>query len=241
MSFIDYGALLRINGKLINKGILFMENSDTGYVCKKALDEESGKSYNIAGNYFVYAGDENLLLAFYKCNIAIISNEKMISTLWEFPFKSETFKFPEKDIPDIKVSRLDNTYYTKYWKFETWETFLKEEYCFLDETAFNDAVKCRNKYPEYKKFLRLCKRLARGNHPLIKNRHQRFLAEWKYNGKKYEVIFGYGVDPDKEVWEEVIDKYEFTSVEQKIIRKWFMEEKNNTVSEKVEYNNEQKH
>ena len=71
MSAIDYGALLRVNGKFINKNDdLFSYCSDTGYVCDKATYysdyEKKEIEIDIMGNYYVYAGDENFLLCFYK-------------------------------------------------------------------------------------------------------------------------------------------------------------------------------
>ena len=49
MSMIDYGALLRVDGKFINKNCgLFMNASNTGYVCKRAINND-GKEY-VIGN-----------------------------------------------------------------------------------------------------------------------------------------------------------------------------------------------
>ena len=60
MSAIDYGALLRVNGKFINKNDdLFSYCSDTGYVCDKATYysdyEKKEIEIDIMGNYYVYA------------------------------------------------------------------------------------------------------------------------------------------------------------------------------------------
>lgn len=58
MAFIDYGALLKVNGEFINKNRdIFMNKSDTGYICEKAKDDQ-GDWHSVQGNYFVYAGDE---------------------------------------------------------------------------------------------------------------------------------------------------------------------------------------
>ena len=54
MALIDWGSLLRVNGKFINKNKdLFMNCSDTGYVCKQA-EYPDGTVVYIDGNNFVY-------------------------------------------------------------------------------------------------------------------------------------------------------------------------------------------
>ena len=47
------------------------------------------------------------------------------------------------------------------------------------------------------------------------------MAEWDYKGKHYEVIFGYGIDADKEVWDDTKHRYDFSDVERKVIDEWF--------------------
>lgn len=58
-----------------------------------------------------------------------------------------------------------------------------------------------------------------GVHHLLNNykyRTQRYIAEWSYDNRKYEVIFGYGVDPISKVWNGIkYDCYGFTEIERK--------------------------
>lgn len=62
MAAIDSGALLKVNGKFINKnGKLFTSISDLGFDLKKVQGELSNR---IGDSFNVCAGDEKLLLAF---------------------------------------------------------------------------------------------------------------------------------------------------------------------------------
>lgn len=161
MALIDYGAILRVNGKFINKNCdLFMHSSDTGYVCEQAL-HPNGEMIDIDKEFYVYAGDENFMLCFYKGLFYVISHNKIILAKWNILFMSETFYFD--GLPSVNVERLDN-------------------------------------------------------------KTQRWLATWIHNGNKYEVIFGYGIDPDEEVWNRIkFDGYKFTDIEREIIDEWFKE------------------
>lgn len=49
------------------------------------------------------------------------------------------------------------------------------------------------------------------------------LATWEYNGKKYECVFGYGVDSSEKLWNEgTFQKdYNYTDTEIEFISKWF--------------------
>ena len=208
---IDYGSLLRINGEFINKnGDLFMDCSDTGYVCDKAtyFDEYQNKETEIyiAGDYYVYAGDKNFMLCFYKGLMRIISNNKQICSRWNIPFTSETIYLD--GFSTIKVEHLDKEFQRDYYEHP-------------DEADKNYFIYRYGKKKGYFKYLRYLKRNSK---KYFKHRTQRWLATWKYNGKKYEVIFGYGIDPDEKVWERIKfddDGYGFTNVEREIIDGWF--------------------
>ena len=211
MAAIDSGALLRINGEFINKnGDLFMDCSDTGYVCDKAtyFDEYQNKETetDIDGNYYVYAGDENFMLCFYKGYFHVIHNNKIIHTVSYVPFISETIYLD--GFPTIKVEYLDKIFQRKY-------------YYKADESDKNYFIYCYGKKKGYLKYLRYLKRNRGG---WFKYCTDRWLATWEYNGNHYEVIFGYGIDPDEKIWERIKfddDGYEFTDVERNIIDSWF--------------------
>ena len=224
MAMLDYGALLRVDGKFINKNQnLFMKTSDTGYVCKRAIDKY-GNTYNIDGEYFVYAGDKDFLLVFYKGMYKIISNGKIIRSEWNMPFSSIVHHFNE--FPDVKVSYLSKEFEVeKLESIGTWKDYVRKNW--TDATGDESLSDLQDGGKYYKKFLKRAKRVAYINKHggFYKSRPYRFIAEWDYNGHHYEVIFGYGIDPDKDVWNDIKNKsYGFREEEKKLIDSWFDED-----------------
>ena len=126
MSFIDWGAILRVDGKFINKNKdLFMNCSDTGYICEKA-EYPDGTVRDISGNYFVYAGDENFLIVFYKGIFHVIHNNKINYSDWNISFNSETFYF--EGLPTLKVEHLDkNIYFDPVESAGTCQDYVREQ------------------------------------------------------------------------------------------------------------------
>lgn len=223
MAVIDYGALLRVDGKFINKNAdMFMNCSDTGYVAKNIIDTD-GQVRDMDGNYFVYAGDEHFCVAFYKGMYKVISDGKVIYSNWDMPFDSETHLFD--DLPDIKVSRLSPEYeIVPMESWGSWEDFVKEHW--IGTNGKEKLSELSNGHKAYKRFKRHAKKVGYVNKHggAYKDRPYRFLAEWDYNGHHYEVIFGYGIDNNEEVWDEIKNEhYGFRDDEKKIIDKWFAE------------------
>lgn len=225
MAMIDYGAILKVNGKFINKNNLFMDSSDTGYICEKALYNYDGKEHeiDIDGNFFVYAGDKNFLLCFYKSMVYVIHNNKVIRSIWNDTFLSETFYFD--NFPSVTIEHLDkNTYSKKIESIGTWEDYVKENW--IGATGKEKLSELKNGRKHYKWFHKRLKQIGRYNKRKeeYKYKTQRWKATWEYNGNKYEVIFGYGIDSNEEVWNNCKYDYGFTDIEVKIIDKWFEEE-----------------
>ena len=222
MAFIDYGALLKVDDKFVNKNTdLFMECSNTGYKLEKALYRYDGEEHeiDISGNFYVYAGDENLLLAFYKGYFYVISNGRVIRSVSYVPFLSETFYIDVNDIGsvEIKVSHLDKEY--KYDKdpVESWPDYVREHWVGATGSEKLSDLEGGRKY--YRNFQRYVKKMRR--YKGYKYLTGRWIAEWNYNGHHYEVIFGHGVDSNEDVWESIKDKYDFSETEVKLIDRWF--------------------
>ena len=227
MGMIDYGALLRVtdfngNKRFINKDIdLFMEASDTGYICEKAVGKYGEE--DISGNYFVYAGDEHFLLAFYKGMCKVISDGKILLSVYSMPFNSETYFFD--NLPNVKISRLSKDYEEE--KMESgglWRDYVKENW--LNATGNEKIWELESGKKEFNRRRKYAKRVAFTNKHggIYKDRPYRFLAEWDYNEHHYEVIFGYGIEPQKEIWNRIKENtYAFREEETKLIDSWFME------------------
>lgn len=222
MAAVDYGALLRVNGKFVNKNCnLFMESSNIGYSLEKARFADVSiydEDVDIDGNFYVYAGDENLLLTFYKGYFYVISNEKILKVVSNVSFISETFYIGSVK---IKVSHLEPELQVKEDNLGTWQEYVKENW--VDATGNEKLCELEGAQKEYKCFLKRSKRKAEGRNA-YKDRTQRWLAQWEHNGDMYEVIFGYGIDPNEEVWNDIKnDSYGFTKKEIEVIDRWFTE------------------
>ena len=199
MAMADYGALLKINNEFVNKNKnLFMDMKEAvGFELEKTTYSDN-KNININNNYFVYAGCKDLLLCFYKTFFHVVSNGKLIRTYVGNDFKYETLLVKNTS---IKVEHLDND-----WIMEKLE-----------------VDKDMKEYLSKKKWARYVKRIGEVNRKRpLKYKTQRYIVTWEHAGNKYEVIFGYGIDPNKEVWDDIKYKsYEFTDKERVIINKWF--------------------
>lgn len=224
MSMIDYGAMLRVNGKFVNKEHFFMEYSDTGYTCKVATDEW-GNEVDIDRNYFVYAGDEDFMVVFYKGLCRFISHNKILKSIWDTPFISETIIDPDGIYPNVEIRHLDTKLYRE--KAEPLEP-LSEWICsgWVGATGNERISDLQNGWKYYKQRLKQAKRIYRlnKNGRCYSFRTNRYVATWNHNGKQYECIYGYGVDPSREIWDYIKDGnhgYNFTETERKIIDEWY--------------------
>lgn len=221
MAAIDYGALLRVNGEFINKNkSLFMDASNTGYVLDRARYANTsiyGKDVDIHGNFYVYAGDENLLLTFYKGFFYVISDGLILTAVSNVPFISEIIYI---NGVQIKVSHLEPELQIDEGEdIGTWKDYVREHWG--GATGDEKLSQLENGSKRYKIFLKKLKRKASGR-DVYKDRMQRWIAEWEHNGDKYEVIFGYGIDPCEDVWNDIkYNSYGFTEREIKIIDNWF--------------------
>ena len=208
MALIDYGALLKVNGKFINKNKnLFMTQTDMGYKPKKDIDR------------YVIAGDEDFLLSFYKCSCYIYHNEKLIGWTHHSPFISETI-YNGDNLPNVKIEHLDKENRIPYVVADSWSEFMLCRGILLNN---EEEIKIsKSKHPKmYKKYLRYLDSIKRCNR---NNQYytQRWKATWDYKDNHYEVIFGVGIDPNEKVWNNIkYDGYDFTDIERNIIDKWF--------------------
>lgn len=205
MAFIDYGAILKVNNSFINKDKdFFMEKSDMNYICEKTFNKFSNDFVKIQYNFFVCAGDKEFLVCFRKGLVVFISNEKILSFVWDSPFKSQTLFFD--NLPSVTIEKLDNEGYTE--KAEPFEELF----------SFSNFKEYKKKRIKYARWIYQQNKNKKFN----KIDTNRWRATWEYKNNKYEVIFGYGIDNSTEVWEEIRDNhYNYTEKEKRIINEWF--------------------
>lgn len=198
MAFIDYGALLRINDKFINKNQdMFMD-----LIYETAIDDK-GNEYNINGNYFVGAGDKNFYLVFYKKFFHIISNGKIIYTYGNSPFNSEIFYFD--NFSNVKIEHIDKNIYFRNYNFLY--NYDKEFYL--------------KKFGKKKGQLKINRKYKKSRRKCYSYKTDKYLATWEYDGNKYEVIFGYNIECNEKYYNDIKNTYEYTDIEIELIDSWF--------------------
>lgn len=226
MAMVDYGALLRITDKdgnvaFVNKNVgLFNEDNIPSWLCEYVYDGK-GDSRLIKGNYFIYAGDPEFFLAFYKGGVAVVSGNKLIDYIWATPFNAETRIYD--GYPTIHVERLHKEcIWEKFETWGTWEEYVRERW--VGATGKEKLSELTDGYKMYKHYRKYAKRIGRENKRggRFKYRPYRFLATWDYKGNHYEVIYGYGIEPVEKVWDEIKHEgYGFQEDERALIDSWF--------------------
>lgn len=211
MSMVDYGALLRVDGKLVNRdGDLFMDMQEAvGFTLDKAQYFYNGKDYeiDISDNFYVYAGKPEFLLTFYKTHFYIISNGKVIKSV-STDGRINEYSFYINGV-NITVSQLDKKWRNNY--YEKFDDYDKERLYYLHGKKRANMIISR----QAKKSRRVSYRY----------KSCRYITKWEYDGKKYEVLYGYGIEPDFDIWNGVKDRaYDFSDDEKKFIDSWFAED-----------------
>ena len=196
MSIMDYGAIVKKNDVFINKNQDLFQNMKeaVGFELDKAIDNK-GYSYNIDGSNYVYIGDENLMVCFYKCGFTVISSGKVIRRGNGFDWNEVNYNI-ENTILNIK--HLDNTEYVEDGWFNIY-----------DREDFDSEI-------EWLRYIKRVNRMKKKR--LFKSKTSRFIATLEYNGDKYEVIFGYGIDTCYN--DEIGKAYGYSEIEKQIMKEW---------------------
>lgn len=204
MAFIDYGALLRINGKFVNKNKeLFMESSSSGEIIGD-VNYSDTQDLHIEGNYFVIAGDKKFCLCFYKTHFIVVSGRSVVRYWYNMCFSGEMFDVNEVN---ISVKMIDSTYELEYYGVPDEDTYCRYIYNYGKRRG---SLMYQRRYKKVRKVA-------------YKQKHgQKFFATWEYNGDKYEVIFGYGIDPNEETYNDIkFNSYNYSKKEIELIDEWF--------------------
>ena len=122
MAFVDYGAVLKKNGVVLHRNDFFMDMQKAVGFTINSLKDEEGYEYYIKGNYFVYIGDEELLICVYKTQLLIISDNKIIHRIYGANIDSYSMhdkfrlKFEVNGVKlDIKRISYGSMYLLRYW------------------------------------------------------------------------------------------------------------------------------
>lgn len=209
MAFMDYGALCRKDGVLINRDNFFMDVPE-GFPKKVLCGEKEVPVEELMGHGIL--GDPDFFVIFYKgsCNVAEDGKLAKRHPFYQ-RFLSETF-FYEK--ADLTVSLLDRE---KHFG-ETLKDVLE------DVRDFEGFCKELGGIPGGKR--RYLQRQIRALARRRRNRSfwthsQRWKCAWEKGGHKYEAIFGFMVDPKAETWSRLRKKADFSKEEVRIIDEWF--------------------
>ena len=89
MAMIDYGSVVKKNGKIIQDKLFMDMNESVGFTIKTI--PYRGYNEQIEGNYFSYMGDSEMLVCIYKQQILIISNGDILK-YWNLATSDEDWK-----------------------------------------------------------------------------------------------------------------------------------------------------
>ena len=121
MAMIDYGAVAKKNGIVINRGQYFMDmETSVGFILD-SLKGVKNEIEHIRENWFVYFGDKELLVCIYKTQILVICNGEIKEHIYRMnddylSFKKYRLKFSVNNVDfDIKKINDSPRYYVRFW------------------------------------------------------------------------------------------------------------------------------
>lgn len=225
MAMLDYGAILKVDGVIQNHE-LFDDNYDFSYVDEKAYYPKYEIDIDIKDSFYVYGGDKDMYLCFYKTWFYVVSKGVVIDSYSPYgdAFNSITkYVWVNNKRVDIKVDIIDKEWrevrHTHLMECESWDDFVALNYG--DDAVGEPISNLQNGAEYYKLWLKQCRKI--GKRPIAyKYRNNKYYATWEWNGHKYEVVFGYGIDPDIDVYKRITTNgsYNYTNVEIDFIDKF---------------------
>ena len=91
MAMIDYGCVVKRNGKIINEGAFFMDMEKNLGFCIKSIDDML-----VAGDYFAFVGDEKFFIGFYKTYAVLFTkHDDGRYTYFNIPLDDWSIKLPK--------------------------------------------------------------------------------------------------------------------------------------------------
>lgn len=249
MAMIDYGTLVKVNGKIINEGIMFMEKSDMNIIPVDYAFIDGSNKRTIRDNYFAYTGDSDLMICFHKNCITFVSGDRYLGCVsmgqpWYEKYDSKSIRyglFNEKLFNpfncgiDIRFeSLIDNQSHIE--NEEDYETIYEDGKEYKVKSLWKtikDAYGLSDTYSDstYKLYKKMCKNIRRqknfgvstwGRHYDSQLAPDRFYVTFEYKGNTYEVVTGYGIDWNKSFYnEENMNRFGYTDKEQEFMRRFF--------------------
>lgn len=85
MAAIDYGSIVKKNGKIIQTEMFMSMIDMVGFELEKAEREykDNREEMSVSGNYTSYMGDKELLICTYKCRVSFIIGDKIIRDIYD--------------------------------------------------------------------------------------------------------------------------------------------------------------
>lgn len=193
MAAIDYGCVVIKNGIVQNPNIFYMDMKESvGWIDKEVTDESTYDELEdvMNGNYMGYIGDEDLTIAFYKLYERVHIGHVNID--------SEIIKnIPEEDLMLYMSDNMIND-------FNLSRKWYRSKCFFWGEKWISKTFKIN--VPNYG----------------IVEVHVKYISNpvkmlWMtYKGNHYRVIYGYGIDSNKRVWDKIKADYLGKKVSRKI-------------------------
>lgn len=84
MAMMDYGSIVKKNGKIIQTDMFMDMKEALGFELLEAKYEYNGniEKQRVEGNYTSYMGDEELLVCVYKCRATFIVGNKIVKNIY---------------------------------------------------------------------------------------------------------------------------------------------------------------
>jgi len=118
MAAIDYGSIVKVNGKMVQTNMFMDMRKSVGYSIDKTV--YNGVLATIDGNYFSYIGDYGFTVCVYKTCLVFLNGGEIVKVIHgtdnDFPYE----KFMHKEIINgvfitIKQNKHENRFKLRFW------------------------------------------------------------------------------------------------------------------------------
>lgn len=206
----------------------------------------------IREDYFAYVGDEDLMICFYKNQMTFVSGNQYLGCVylgqpWYGKYDDKYTRyglFNEKlfnpfncgiDVQFEPIS-ADSIYIVEQerdtvdlWDWRTGDVTEAKSYWKMIKDAYglSDVRDSKNRkyYKKMCKNIRRCKKIDENwyqRHFATTTVSDRYYVVFEYKGNTYEVLTGYGIDHNRDFYEdeEALTRYGFTEMEREFCRRF---------------------